>query len=55
MDMKQQEIEFFWPLTQQISLDLDYSPCSDSSAFSALPGLCTKTIQMVFSEASEPH
>jgi hypothetical protein len=27
MDMKQQEIEFFWPLTEQILLDLDYAPC----------------------------
>jgi hypothetical protein len=25
--MYQQEIEFFWPLTEQIPLDLDYSIC----------------------------
>ena len=25
--MKQLEIEFFWPLTEQIPLDLDYSVC----------------------------
>jgi hypothetical protein len=25
--MKQQEIEFFWPLTEQIPLDLDYTEC----------------------------
>lgn len=25
--MYQQEIQFFWPLTEQISLDLDYSDC----------------------------
>ena len=24
--MYQQEIKFFWPLTEQISLDLDYTP-----------------------------
>jgi len=24
--MKQHEIEFFWPLTQQVSLDLDFTP-----------------------------
>jgi hypothetical protein len=24
--MKQQEISFFWPLTEQIPLDLDYPP-----------------------------
>lgn len=27
--MKQLEIEFFWPLTEQISLDLDYKPCQE--------------------------
>jgi hypothetical protein len=26
--MKQQEIQFFWPLTEQVPLDLDYSVCS---------------------------
>jgi hypothetical protein len=26
--MKQQEIKFFWPLTEQIPLDLDFSQCS---------------------------
>lgn len=25
--MKQLELEFFWPLTQQIPLELDYSDC----------------------------
>jgi hypothetical protein len=25
--MYQQQIEFFWPLTEQIPLDLDYSDC----------------------------
>jgi hypothetical protein len=25
--MYQQEIEFFWPLTEQIPLELDYAPC----------------------------
>lgn len=25
--MKQLEIEFFWPLTQQIPLDLDFTDC----------------------------
>ena len=27
--MKQIEIEFFWPLTEQISLDLDYTPSEE--------------------------
>ena len=26
--MKQLEIEFFYPLTEQIPLDLDYAPCA---------------------------
>ena len=26
--MVQQELSFFWPLTEQISLDLDYSDCA---------------------------
>jgi len=25
--MYQQEISFFWPLTEQIPLELDYAPC----------------------------
>jgi hypothetical protein len=27
--MKQLEIEYFFPLTQQIPLDLDYTPCQE--------------------------
>jgi len=27
--MYQQEIQFFWPLTEQINLDLDYTPCQE--------------------------
>jgi len=27
--MYQQEIQFFWPLTEQINLDLDYTPCEE--------------------------
>ena len=26
--MTQQEIQFFWPLTEQVPLDLDYTACS---------------------------
>jgi len=29
--MYQQEIKFFWPLTEQIPLDLDYSVCQKPS------------------------
>ena len=27
--MYQQEIRFFWPLTEQIELDLDFTPCEE--------------------------
>lgn len=27
--MQQLEIKFFWPLTEQVPLDLDYSPCEN--------------------------
>jgi len=30
--MQQLEIEFFWPLTEQIPLELDYSECVDSKS-----------------------
>jgi hypothetical protein len=28
LSVKQLEIEFFWPLTEQVPLDLDFSQCS---------------------------
>ena len=31
--MYQQSIEFFWPLTEQIPLDLDYTECKQSSVY----------------------
>jgi hypothetical protein len=31
--MQQIEINFFWPLTEQIPLNLDYSPCETSKIF----------------------
>lgn len=33
--MYQQEIKFFWPLTEQIPLDLDYTDCKRPIAQSA--------------------
>lgn len=36
--MKQLEIEFFFPLTEQIKLDLDYSECHRHEA-QGIPGL----------------
>ena len=32
-DYRQTEIEFFWPLTEQIPLDLDYAECKQSSVY----------------------
>jgi len=29
-NMQQLEIKFFWPLTEQIPLDLDYTGCESS-------------------------
>jgi hypothetical protein len=38
--MRQQEIEFFWPLTEQMPLDLDYSDCNKAQLY----GLSTNII-----------
>ena len=35
--MYQQEIRFFWPLTEQIPLDLDYTGCERPSLSYPLP------------------
>jgi hypothetical protein len=35
--MYQQEIEFFWPLTEQIKLDLDFTDCDKSKMWTTLP------------------
>lgn len=54
--MYQQEIKFFWPLTEQIPLDLDYSVCvkpnlyvnstiTSSYAFDGNSGLTTSVIE----------
>lgn len=34
--MKQSEIEFFWPLTEQIQLDLDYTNCEKPRIYTPL-------------------
>ena len=36
--MKQLELQYFWPLTEQIPLDLDYSECSKVYTI-PLPGI----------------
>ena len=35
--MYQQEIQFFWPLTEQIKLDLDYTECDKPKLYTTLP------------------
>jgi hypothetical protein len=35
--MYQQEIQFFWPLTEQIKLDLDYTECDKPKLWTTLP------------------
>jgi len=35
--MYQQEIQFFWPLTEQIPLDLDYTECDKPKLWTTLP------------------
>jgi hypothetical protein len=44
--MYQQEIQFFWPLTEQTELDLDFTPCQEyatakyANAVIGANGLC---------------
>ena len=35
--MYQQEIQFFWPLTEQIKLDLDFTECDKPKLWTTLP------------------
>ncbi len=35
--MYQQEIQFFWPLTEQIKLDLDFTECDKPKLYTTLP------------------
>lgn len=45
--MYQQQIEFFWPLTEQINLDLDFSECDTKRKIStaSIPnGATTNTV-----------
>jgi hypothetical protein len=35
--MYQQEIQFFWPLTEQIPLDLNYTECDKPKFYTTLP------------------
>jgi hypothetical protein len=43
--MKQLEIEYFWPLTQQIPLDLDFTDCEKHrlSTFNTGPSITSGT------------
>jgi hypothetical protein len=35
--MHQQEIQFFWPLTEQIKLDLDFTECDKPKLYTTIP------------------
>ena len=35
--MYQQEIKFFWPLTEQVPLDLDYTECDKPKLYTTVP------------------
>jgi len=35
-DPKQIEIEFFWPLTEQLKLDLDFTPCEKPKTYGSI-------------------
>ena len=35
--MQQIEIQFFWPLTEQIKLDLDFTECDKPKLYTTLP------------------
>lgn len=35
--MQQLELDYFWPLTEQISLDLDYTDCNKPKFDSTIP------------------
>lgn len=48
--MRQQEIEFFWPLTEQIPLDLDYTDCAKPQL--SMPWTNTMLSGQVFSIGS---
>ena len=52
--MKQLEIEFFWPLTQQISLDLDFTDCDKPKLTTMLPPV-TGAIGYLTSNGNSPQ
>jgi hypothetical protein len=41
--MQQLEIQYFWPLTEQVSLDLDYSECLPKTSIYSQSGNWTGT------------
>jgi len=43
-DYKQSEIPFFWPLTEQIPLDLDYGPTHLHYRAKGIAGVCSMPI-----------
>lgn len=43
--MRQQEIEFFWPLTEQMTFELDYSDCEKPKVCTMAPGYGSFTLR----------
>ena len=52
--MKQLELELFWPLTQQIPLDLDYNDCDKPNVYTMLPPV-TGAIGYLTSNGNSPQ
>ena len=50
MIMKQLEIEFFYPLTEQIPLDLDFTPCEEFYRKLSVTGYGTLSGQVLSSD-----
>lgn len=50
--MQQREIQFFWPLTEQIPLDLDYTGCDKPKIYTTLPITSTDSYTFAATDAS---
>jgi len=52
--MRQLELDLFWPLTQQIPLDLDYNDCDKPNVYTMLPPV-TGAIGYLTSNGNSPQ
>jgi hypothetical protein len=53
--MYQQSIQFFWPLTEQIPLDLDYANCEKPKLYTPTDGLNTISLNTTWTTAINPQ